>query len=352
MNTVCIPLNANRIQQLQEYHDWIKKNPAELNLTDYWEAHSKKITVKLKKDSVTLTGESGLYFPRKSNYYTRLRRFVAQAPINLSYWIFILSRNLFKRPYDFLTTYPKAYESVRRHDPLLRWEPSQSGVNWKELQNTILDFRTFLGMKNRWPASKTHILDDTMVKSYFYLQLMESKIPSLRNTTVCEIGPGTGNMASLLHHHFNNKLFLVDLPKTFFFSFTFLTQFCPTAKIALPNRLSGKNFDPKDYDIIMLTPQQTSQIQNQSIDLAINIHSMQEMNNETTRSYFELIDRIIKSGGHFFCSNRMEKIMDGKAIRFLDYPWRSETSTIIFEPDPLMRLVNLFPAYIRMEQYP
>jgi len=350
MNTISIPLSSGRIQQLQEYHNWAEKKSTDLNLTDYWKTHSDKIAITFNKGSVTLTGESGFYFPQQSNCYKRLRHFTAQLPINLSYWIIIFFRKLFNRPYDFLTSYPKAYNSVRKHDPVVRWNPSQKRVNWKELQNNVLDFKTFQGMKKKWPDSKTHILADTTIKSYFYLQLIEDKMPNLTNATVCEIGPGTGNMASLFYHHFNNKLFLVDLPRTFFFSFAFLAQSCPTARIALPNEVADKNFDPENYDIIMLTSQQTSHIQNQSIDLTVNVHSMQEMNDETIRSYFDLIDRITKSNGHFFCANSMEKVMDGKALRFLDYPWRSNTRTILFEPDPLMRLVNLSPAYIRMEQ--
>ena len=223
-------------------------------------------------------------------------------------------------------------------------------MNWKNLQNNVLNFKTISGMKKKWPDSKTHILSDTNIKSYFYLQLIEDKMRDLKNSTVCEIGPGTGNMASLFYHHFNNKLFLVDLPRTFLFSFAFLAQTCPTAKIALPNEVADKNFNPEGYDIIMLTPQQTSHIKNQSIDLTVNVHSMQEMNDETIHSYFDLIDRISKLGGIFFCANSMEKIMDGKPMRFLDYPWRSNTRTLIFEPDPLMRLTNLSPSYIRMEQ--
>ena len=79
---------------------------------------------------------------------------------------------------------------------------------------------------------------------------------------------------------------------------------------------------------------------------------MQEMKDEVIHSYFDLIDQIIKPRGHFFCVNSVEKVMDGKAQRFFDYPWRTKTSTIIYEPDPLMRLVSLAPSYIRMEQYP
>ena len=169
-----------------------------------------------------------------------------------------------------------------------------------QLQNSVLDFKTFQGMKKKWPDSKTHILTDATIKSYFYLQLIEDKMPGLKNATVCEIGPGTGNMASLFYHHFNNKLFLVDLPRTFFFSFTFLAQSYPTARIALPNEVADKNFDPQNYDIIMLTPQQTSHIKNQSVDLTVNVHSMQEMNDEAIYSYFDLVDRISKPGGGSF----------------------------------------------------
>ena len=79
---------------------------------------------------------------------------------------------------------------------------------------------------------------------------------------------------------------------------------------------------------------------------------MQEMKDETIRSYFDLIDRTLKSKGYFFCANSAEKVMDGKAVRFLEYPWRANSQTIMFEPDPLMRLVNLSPAYIRLEQLP
>ena len=225
------------------------------------------------------------------------------------------------------------------------------GINWDKLQNAVLDFKTSRDMKKKYPASKTHTLDDTTIKSYFYLQLIENIVSSLKNCTVCEIGPGTGNMASLLYHHFNTKLFLVDLPMTFFFSSAFLMQFCPAAKIALPHETAGINFDPEGYDIIMMTPQQTHQMQDQSIDLTVNLHSMQEMNDQVIRSYFDLIDRTTKPGGYLFCANRVEKVMDGKLLRFVDYPWRSQTRTIVYELDPLLKLVNISPGFIRMEQY-
>jgi len=352
MNTIRIPLNPRQIQHLQDYHNWVEKKSNELDLTDYWKTHTEKISIAFESDAVTLTGESGFYFPKPANNLNRLRHFMAQLPINLSFWNYIFFRKLFNRPYDFLTSYAEAYNRIRKHDPVLRWDPSQNRTNWKELQNKTLNFNTIPGMKKKWPASKTHILSDTTIKSYFYLQLIENEFSNLKNSTVCEIGAGTGNMASLFFHHFNNKIFLIDLPKTLFLSFAYLAQTCPNARIALPNEIEEGGFNSESYDIIMLTPQQTSTIKNKDIDLVLNIHSMQEMNIETIQLYFDLVDRIIKPQGYFFCANRMEKIMNGKAIRFLNYPWRSNTQEITFEPDPIMQLVNIYPSYIRMEKYP
>ena len=167
----------------------------------------------------------------------------------------------------------------------------------------ILNFRTIKGMKKKWMASKTHLLSEVTIKSYFYLQLLESTMQKLRGATVCEIGPGTGNLASLLLNHFNTKLFLVDLPKTMLFSFSYLSQSVPNAKILLPNEIDANNYDLSGYDIIMMTPDQTSVIPDGTVDLTVNVGSMQEMVKESIDFYFEMIDRITKSKGYFFSNN-------------------------------------------------
>ena len=101
----------------------------------------------------------------------------------------------------------------------------------------------------------------------------------------------------------------------------------------------------------MMTPEQTSIIPDKTVELAINIDSMQEMNKDNIDFYFSLMDRIIKPSGYFFASNRVEKIMLGEPIRFSEYPWRSHNRTIFYEINPLTRLVQNDPLYIRMDQY-
>ena len=169
---------------------------------------------------------------------------------------------------------------------------------------------------------------------------------------MCEIGPGTGNLASLFLNHFNTKLILIDLPKTLLFSFSYLSQSVPNAKILLPNEIDAGNYELSEHDIIMMTPNQTSIIPDGTVDLTVNVGSMQEMAKESISFYFEMIDRITKPKGYFFSNNRVEKIMDGQPNRFSEYPWRSHARTIFFEIDPLTRLVQIDPMFIRLEQYP
>jgi putative sugar O-methyltransferase len=350
MPDIGITIGSEKVNRLKEYLSWIdSKDSTE---SDYWKKHSSLISVKFDKNSVFLSGESGFYFPRELTPPNRFRNFFRLFPTRLSSYIFKGYRNFFSNPIGFLSTFQGAYENIWKCDPVTRKGLSSQFLDFNELNNEILNFRTIKGMKKKWMASKTHILSDVTIKSYFHLQLLESTIQKLRGSTVCEIGPGTGNLASLFFYHFNTKLFLVDLPKTLLFSFSYLSRSFPNAKILLPNEIDVGNHELSECDIVMMTPDQTSIIPDGTVDLTVNVHSMQEMVKESIDFYFEMIDRKTKLGGYFFSSNRVEKIMDGQPIRFSEYPWRSYTRTVFFEIDPLYRLVQLDPLFIRLEQYP
>ena len=298
-----------------------------------------------------LSGEAGFYFPKELNLPNRLKRFFRLFPTRLSYYIFLGYRNLFSVPIDFLSTYQNAYENLWKCDPVTRRSLSSQNLDFNELNNEILNFRTIKGMKKKWMASKTHILSEETIRSYFFLQLLENTIQKLRGSTVCEIGPGTGNLASLFLNHFNTKLFLVDLPKTLLFSFSYLSQSVPNAKILLPNEIDANNYDLSEYDVIMMTPDQTSIIPDGTVDLTVNVGSMQEMAKESIVFYFEMIDRITKPKGFFFTNNRVEKWINREPNRFSEYPWRSHAQTIFFEIDPFSKLIQIDPLFIRLEQY-
>jgi len=349
MPNIRIALNSEKVNRLKEYLNWI--DPKDSIESDYWKEHSSLINIKFDKNSVLLSGASGFYFPRELNLPNRLRCFMRLFPTRLSYFIFMVYHNLFLHPMWCLSTYSRAYENIWKHYPETRNDLTPQSLDFKKLNNEILNFRTIQGMKKKWMASKTHILSEKTIKSYFHLQLLENTIQKLRGSTVCEIGPGTGNLASLVLNHFNAKLILIDLPKTLLLSFSYLVQSFPNAKILLPNEIDAGNYELSEHDIIMITPDQTSIIPDGTVDLTVNVGSMQEMGKESIDFYFEMIDRITKPKGYFFSNNRVEKIMDGQPIRFSEYPWRPHTQTIFFEIDPFARLVQLDPCFMRLEQY-
>ena len=353
MPKITIDLDLEKIDRLKEYLSWIqgKGNSLNANMSDYWMCHSDLIDVKFNGSKVFLSGESGFYFPRKLNLLNRLKKFARLFPIQISYYIFQVYRKILPTLIDSLCTYPIAYESVWNKNLDITISPSSQRLALKDLETKVLNFRTIDGMKGKWPASKTQILSEETIKHYFHLQLMEGVMPDLTGSTVCEIGSGTGNLASLFYYHFKTKLFLVDLPKTLLFSYSYLSQTFPDAKILLPNEVESGNFELSEYDIVMMTPEQTSIIPDGIVDLTVNIGSMQEMTKESIDSYFDMMDRITKSKGYFFTSNRVEKIMSGNPIRFSEYPCRDHTRTIFFEINPLVRLVQLDPLFVRMEQY-
>ena len=343
-------MNSESIKRLKEYQSWIKSTDS--IQSDYWDYHSGLIDIKFYKSFVLLYGESGFYFPQKLNFFNQFKNFMRLFPTRLSYYIFKFYGILFSRPTSCLSTYHIAYENIWEQSPTTIRPSHSINLEFKGLDNKVLNFRTIKEMMKVWPESKTHILSEVTIQSYYHLQLMESVLQNLRGITVCEIGSGTGNLASLFFYHFSAKLFLVDLPKTLLFSFSHLSQTIPNAKILLPNEIEAGNCDISKYDIIMMTPDQTSIIPDKTVNLTINTHSMQEMKKTEIDFYYKVIDRIIKPNGHFFSNNRVEKIMSQKPIRFSEYPWRDHTRTIFFEIDPLSRLVKMDSNFIRMEQYP
>jgi len=359
MPKISVALDLDKIDRAKKYLAWIEKKGDSNNsdLSDYWMYHSDQINITFDQNTVTLSGDSGFYFPRKLNLINQLRCFARLFPIQLSYYLFKAYRNILPTLTDSLCTYPIAYESLWKQSsyepsPDITISPHSQRLNLKNLKNKVLNFRTIDGMKEKWLASKTHILSEETIKHYFNLQIMEGHIQNLTGSSVCEIGPGTGNLASLLYYHFKTKLFLVDIPKTLLFSFSYLSQLFSGIKILLPNEVESGNFELGEYDIVMLTPNQTSAIPDRAVDLTLNIGSMQEMTKESINAYFDLIDRITKPKGVFFTSNRVEKIMSGKPIRFSEFPWRTNTRTVFYQINPLVKLVQLDPLFIRMEQYP
>jgi putative sugar O-methyltransferase len=193
---------------------------------------------------------------------------------------------------------------------------------------------------------------------YYYTNILRNFVAQDEVRTVMEIGSGNGNFASILHHDWAPiRVILVDLPETLAVAIPFLSNLFPTARLLMPHEVSQHGLN-SEFDFAFLTVDQVDIIQENSVDLAINCHSFQEMTHDQIDSYFCLVQKLIKPAGLFFVANRIEKIPCGDDAltadqmdppnRFAEYPWDPRNHDLVYEISKLSRLVSLDPVAIRL----
>jgi putative sugar O-methyltransferase len=203
------------------------------------------------------------------------------------------------------------------------------------------------------------IANHNIISHYYFSNLLRGYIPNNKINTVLDIGAGNGNFPSIFYNDWSPiRLIMIDLPETLTTAFTFLSSLFPNANIILPNEIEEKI--PNDFDFILMTPEQIEIIDDNSIDLAVNIHSFQEMTHQQINIYFKLIQRVVRLSGYFFSSNRIEKVPSGADSftieqtilpnRFFEYPWNHKNKILINEVSSFQRLVQADASGIRLEE--
>lgn len=199
--------------------------------------------------------------------------------------------------------------------------------------------KTFKGILERQGrAFDLDVLRQIITVSYLKDQLPNKLCPS--STTVV-IGDGFGTMATLLlANNFAKTVILVNLNKTLMVDLWYLKKFFGDEKfqksvklITEYNDLASleKKGDLGETRVIAIQASNHEILKDCPIDLAINIASMQEMNPQYIRNYFDDLYAVAATRDlDFYCCNREEKTLpDGTIIRFKDYPWNSLDSILI-----------------------
>ena len=308
----------------------------------YWKYHSKKIKYSIKNSTLTLEGKSGYYFPNKKGSYNFFLGLIKT---------FIETINDLNRS-NFLT-FKEAFVKVMNE------KKKFSSRKFPFDENKIF-VKNVSDCKKKLPFNFE--VTDHIVRSYYYVNILNSYIELSKTNFIAEIGAGSGNLMLLLKHHFNTKCIIsIDLPETLILCISFLNNTLPKAKILLPNEIN-KKIDKDtllNYDFIFLTPNQTNFLEENLIDLFINIASFSEMTTTQIKDYINLIQKVGKKGSFFFNSNRAEKIpisddqdeKYGRAepIRFSEYPF-FDNEILLFETCKFISLVQKDPCYLRLEK--
>lgn len=142
----------------------------------------------------------------------------------------------------------------------------------------------------------------------FYLNESLSGLLSKREINILEIGSGYGELCRQLIKYSKldiSKYHLVDLPKNLLFAEKYLTKIFNNSH-NLETRISNfYNQKNKLSSILFHLPHEIESLE--KYDLIINTYSFQEMDKETTLSYFKYISNHLKSNGYFFSINSPRK---------------------------------------------
>ena len=134
---------------------------------------------------------------------------------------------------------------------------------------------------------------------YSYIRSsLGSEFPKVKK--IAEIGGGYGRLAYLFHHLHQSegvKIILIDLPPALLVAQWYLRQAFPDAKMMTYRSFKEFSEIEEEFEsssICFLLPHQLELLPKHSIDLLINVSSLQEMNRRQINRYYELIDEKTK----------------------------------------------------------
>lgn len=350
----------NFIKRYQEFLNSKEyKDIPNFSKSEYWDYHSELIDIKISGNKIKLTGCSGFYIPPlKKPTVLKISKRIIKVMKNPYLLISFLKEKIGMHANEIsLLNYYDAFNKVLNHDPITDPDLSPHRINFKKLKEKNGILSSVNEIKSDYFGRKYKV-NDQIVRAYYYFNILNGYMDLKGIHKILEIGAGNGNLISIIHHKVSNcNIIDVDLPETLSHCILFIKDLFPEARILMPNEARDKNFN--NYDFIFLTPNQIDLIENDSIDLAINISSFQEMTHQQIQIYFDLIQSCCAHGSYFLCGNRVEKIPSGEAPfvkecqnppnRFSEYPWNDANDILIYEICRFTRLVQLDNAFIRLE---
>lgn len=132
------------------------------------------------------------------------------------------------------------------------------------------------------------------------------------------------------------RVALVDLGRTLLFQVVTAHRTHPTAAHALVTETAPP--DPA-ADFVYCPAEHLNALDGFTFDVAINMMSMQEMNEPTIARYFSFLRAHLRPGRHlFYCCNREVKNLEGgERTEFFEYPWQARDRHLVDELCPWWR---------------
>jgi hypothetical protein len=213
-------------------------------------------------------------------------------------------------------------------------------LRFREMGGNFDSYESFFHSAQKICRSQQRVLDLDVLRNVLSLALLSQKAPQAFgiDKTVCVIGDGFGIATALLVESERVKqVVLVNLTKTLTVDLHYLRsymgdKFEDEVVLLCADELGSDEFAVcRDAKVVAIEAASCDLLSRTSIDLFINIASMQEMNPSTISHYFDLIrENASKKPTLFYCANREHKVLpDGTDVIFDDYPWDSADKIIL-----------------------
>lgn len=329
--------------------------------SEYWKYHANQLHTTISKDSVNVEGESGFYVPQKASALHRAARKARKALLQPSKAVnWAVGQFMSRVSVPRLMSYERAFDAVMSCKDVADPDLSPFRINHAKLAQCQKVFTSTASLNKYYKNWSGYEASTNIITHYYYLNILRGCIGEAQIGTVLEIGAGNGNFPSIFYHDWAPiKVILVDLPETLAVAIPFLSNLFPKAKLLMPNEVQADGLSGP-FDFAFLTVDQIEILADNSVDLAINCHSFQEMTHEQIEVYFKLVERVCHDSSFFFTANRVEKIPCGPDSftveqleppnRFAEYPWNPKNEKLVYEVSRLHRLVQLDGISIRLER--
>jgi hypothetical protein len=203
-----------------------------------------------------------------------------------------------------------------------------------------LDVKNSNILKRQNKGYSLDCLRQTLSLSFLYENIPNTFISK---SSVLVIGDGFASMTNLLWStNSANTIILINLTKTLLVDLLHIKKNISNSNFTNNVYLISENeklndienlFSNTDKKIILIEAKNHSILDYLTFNLVINIVSMQEMDNEVIKEYFDHIHK--KENVYFYCCNRKEKSLpDGTVTKINEYPWQSNDKIIIDELCP------------------
>jgi hypothetical protein len=233
----------------------------------------------------------------------------------------------------------KPYRGIRKYIYKLLQKP------FREKGKVFPNFNILDDIAKKVTSSQNRAYDLDVLRQVITLSMLFEKIGHETNNTLI-IGDGFGTMASLVHlSKFSSKIILINLTKTLLVDLSYLKknlgEFNFEKKVALitssskTNSILFETMQNNEIEIVAIEAKNQDLIKQISIDIAINIASMQEMNPDVSNKYVNDMRLCKTTTGKplfFYCCNRVEKHLPGGEItKIQEYGWEADDEVVLDE---------------------